>query len=182
MIILNKITGFFIIFLLTLSALSGCSGDAIKEVKEIGTQKQLFLDDSIIESSESVTLTMNPPRRTGAMTGISLAKLRLDGFVSADADYPGGEITTGLIRFGSSRMDVNLDTGGGGSLQIEILDESGKPIKGFTQSESELLVGNSVKMPVTWKNKDGVSELAGKSVRLRFLMSDCKLYSFQFVN
>lgn len=117
----------------------------------------------------------------GPLSGIGLAVMRLDGFVSADANYTGGEFTTRLIVFEGNTLIVNINTGGGGSLQVEILDESGKPIKGFTQADSELLIGNSVKLPVTWRNNYDVSELAGRPVRLRFIMRDCKLYAYQFV-
>ena len=32
---------------------------------DIGSRKQLFIDDRFIESSEGITLVMNPPRRDG---------------------------------------------------------------------------------------------------------------------
>jgi hypothetical protein len=116
-----------------------------------------------------------------AMSGIGLAIMRLDGFISADAGYSEGEFTTHMLKFEGDRLEVNIDTGGGGTLQVEILDESGNPIKGFTRSESELLTGNSVRMPVTWTEKNDVSTLAGKTVQLRFIMRDCKLYAYQFL-
>jgi hypothetical protein len=118
------------------------------------------------------------PKASGPMSGIGLAVMRLDGFISADADYTGGEITTGLITFEGNRLEVNLDTGGGGSLQVEILDKSGKPIDGYTQDDATVLCGNSVKMSVTWTDKFNVSEISGIPVKLRFIMRDCKLYSF----
>ena len=65
---------------------------------------------------------------------------------------------------------------------MELLDQNGKPIEGFTQSEATLLWGNSVRMPVTWGNRQDVSRLAGKPIKIRFIMRDCKLYAFQFVH
>src|SRR5205823_7637800 len=44
---------------------------------------------------------------------ISRATMRLDGFVSADFDYPGGSIITPPLRFQGSRLELNLDTGAG---------------------------------------------------------------------
>src|SRR3989337_3018359 len=51
---------------------------------------------------------------------IICAKQRLDGFVSLDAAYTGGWITTPPIRFEGSRLDVlrGLSTCHGGAFQI----------------------------------------------------------------
>jgi hypothetical protein len=122
------------------------------------------------------------PAAPRAMSGIAVATLRLDGFVSADADYEGSELTTRKLRFDGSRLEVNLDTGGGGSLRVEILDEAGTPLPGYTRDDATLLCGNSVRMPVTWGDREDVAALAGKPIRLRFLMRDCKLYAFGFVD
>jgi hypothetical protein len=122
------------------------------------------------------------PTSAEPMSGIGLAVMRLDGFISADADYTGGQMTTHLMTFQGKRLIVNLDTGGGGSLQVEILDKSGKPIDGYTQADATVLCGNSVKMPVTWNKNQDVSELSGYPIRLRFTMRDCKLYAFSFVD
>ena len=35
------------------------------EVVDVGSDKQLFIYDALIAESEHVTLTMNPPRKTG---------------------------------------------------------------------------------------------------------------------
>ena len=114
------------------------------------------------------------------LSGIGRAVLRLDGFVSADADYTGGELTTPPLKFAGSRLELNVDTGGGGYVWAELLDQAGKPIQGFTRKEAVPVNGNSVRMPVAWRKTSDVSELAGKPVRLRFHMRDCKLYTFQF--
>jgi len=67
------------------------------------------------------------PHAACSMSGIGLATMRLDGFVSADADYSGGELTTRLLSFEGKKLEVNVDTGGGGVLQVELLDEAGTP-------------------------------------------------------
>ncbi len=122
------------------------------------------------------------PAATKMLTGIGRAVLRLDGFVSADADYTGGEIVTPPIRFEGKSLQLNLDTSGGGSVHVALLDEKARPIQGFTEADATPLCGNSVRMPVSWgKNRD-VSKLAGRPIEIRFAMRDCKLYAFQFVN
>ncbi|QDU78778.1 hypothetical protein Pla110_04820 [Polystyrenella longa] len=113
--------------------------------------------------------------------GVSRAVLRLDGFVSANAGYEGGEMTTPLIRFTGQSLELNVDTGGGGSVLVELLDEEGQPLPGYSKNDTVPVIGNSVNMPVSWEGGTDVSELAGRPIRLRFHMQDCQLYAFQFV-
>ncbi len=123
---------------------------------------------------------VDPAASTRKMA-IDRAILRLDGFVSADAAYTGGEIVTPLLTFAGSRLELNVDPGAGGSIRIELLDENDQPIKGHTREEATALYDNSVCLPVTWGTaNDSVAALAGKPIKLRFLMRDCKLYAFQF--
>jgi hypothetical protein len=63
---------------------------------------------------------------------------------------------------------------------VEILDESGEPVPGFTLREADQLNGNSVRTVVAWQGRSNLSVLAGKSVRLHFKMRSAKLYAFQF--
>jgi hypothetical protein len=120
------------------------------------------------------------PQSPSVQTGISRAVLRLDGFMSADFDYTGGTILTPAIRFEGSRLELNLDTGAGGLGRIEIQDEQGRPIPGFTLADADFLNGNSVRMTASWKGNPDVSSLAGKPVRLLIKMRSAKLYAFQF--
>ncbi len=113
--------------------------------------------------------------------GISRAIMRLDGFVSVDAPYEGGELVTPPIRFEGNALELNLDTAGGGSVLVEILDENGEPIPGYTLDDATPLIGNMVRFPVRWGEQRYVGTLAGQVVQLRFVMRDCKLYAFQFV-
>ena len=67
------------------------------------------------------------------------------------------------------------------SVQVELLDENNRPITGYTRKEATRLFDNSVNLTVTWGDNDSVAAMAGKPIKLRFLMRDCKLYAFQFV-
>ena len=117
----------------------------------------------------------------GRATAITHAVLRLDGFVSADAAYTGGWLTTPPLVFDGNRLELNLDTSAGGFARVEIQDAAGKPIPGYTVGEADELNGNSVRMQVSWKGKTDVSKLARKPVKLHFKLLDCKLYAFQFL-
>jgi hypothetical protein len=109
------------------------------------------------------------------------AIFRLDGFVSADAAYQGGELTTPLLTFTGSRLQYNAKTGGGGFIRTEILDSTGAPVPGFTLADSHRVNGNSVRHLAAWRGSADVSPLAGQPVRLRLVMRDTKLFALQFV-
>lgn len=109
------------------------------------------------------------------------AVLRLDGFISADADYTGGELVTKRLLFSGKFLQLNVDTSAGGTVKVEIQDASGKAIPGFSESDSDEINGNYIRASVSWNGKTDVSSLAGKPIRVRFILRDTKLYSFQFL-
>ncbi|UCH36305.1 MAG: hypothetical protein JSV65_08105 [Armatimonadota bacterium] len=111
---------------------------------------------------------------------ISRVVQRLDGYVSADAAYGGGELTTVPIIFAGKQLELNVDTGVAGSAQVEILDGEGTPVPGFALADADVIKGNYIARTVTWQGSDDVSALAGKPVQLHFVMRDAKLYAFQF--
>ncbi len=112
---------------------------------------------------------------------VSRVVQRLDGFVSADAAYSGGELTTARVVFAGTRLQLNVDAGVAGSAAAEILDSRGKPMPGFSLAEADPIKLNHIAATVTWQGKDDLSALTGKPVQLRFVMRDAKLYAFQFV-
>ena len=120
------------------------------------------------------------PAGEGHLSGIGRAILRLDGFVSADAGYGGGEIVTPVVRFEGEGLELNVDTGGGGAVRVELQDAGGRPLGGYTEKDASWICGNSVRMPVRWGKSGDVGALAGQPVRIRFVMRDCKLYAFRF--
>lgn len=121
------------------------------------------------------------PQAAAPETAISRAILRLDGFIAAVADYTGGTLLTPPLRFAGKQLVLNLDAGGGGFARIEIVDEAGRPIPGFTYHDADELNGNSVRMTATWRGQADLSALASRPVRLHIRMRSARLYSFQFV-
>ncbi len=106
--------------------------------------------------------------------------LRTDGFVSVNAPFAGGEMRTRPIRFSGNELVLNFSTGAAGGIRIEIQDEEGKPVPGYTLEESESVVGDSIERAVRWKQARDLRALAGRTVRLRFVMKDADIYSLQF--
>jgi hypothetical protein len=106
--------------------------------------------------------------------------LRTDGFISVNAGAQTGEFTTRPLVFSGNQLYVNLSTSAAGLLQVEMLDESGKAIPGFTRNDCPLVYGDSIDLNVKWKDGRDLAPLAGKPVQVRFVMKECDLFSFQF--
>ena len=111
---------------------------------------------------------------------VGVAVHRLDGFVSADAPYTGGQLITLPMVFRGSRLELNINVAAMGAARVEIQDEDGAPIPRFTLEDCDRILMNDVAHVVFWQGVPDVSELAGRPVRLRFVMSSAKLYAFQF--
>jgi hypothetical protein len=105
---------------------------------------------------------------------------RIDGFVSVTAPLSGGELLTKPIRFQGTRLSLNYSTSAVGSLRIEIQDEAGKPLPGFSLSDAPDHYGDSLEQVALWKPGVNLKTLAGQTIRLRFVLRDADLYSFQF--
>ena len=106
--------------------------------------------------------------------------LRTDGFASVHAGAEIGEMVTHPLRFAGERLVLNLATSAGGSARVEVQNESGEPIPGFTLQECKPLVGDAIEMQVRWGKAAELSQLAGKPVRLRFVLQEADLFALQF--
>jgi hypothetical protein len=105
--------------------------------------------------------------------------LRLDGLTSIRGDYDGGEVVTRPLKFSGSDLLLNFATSAAGSIRVEVQDEAGSPIPGFALQDCREMVGNEIERAVAWKDAR-VGTLAGKTVRLRFVLKDADIYAMQF--
>lgn len=109
------------------------------------------------------------------------ATIRPDGFVSVVGPYTGwGEFTTHPLVFAGDHLMLNYSTSGGGSLQVELQDEAGVPIPGFTLAECDEIYGDKIDGVVRWHERADVSGLAGQSICLRARLRDAHLFAFRF--
>ncbi|MBN2290772.1 MAG: hypothetical protein JXM70_00010 [Pirellulales bacterium] len=106
--------------------------------------------------------------------------MRLDGFASIQAGYDGGRVLTKLLKFKGKQLVLNFATSAAGSVRVEIQDDQGNPIPGFTLADSDQTIGNEIERAVSWKGKTDVSSLAGRPVRLLFELKDADVFAFQF--
>ncbi len=108
--------------------------------------------------------------------------IRLDGFVSLNAAFAGGEMTTKPLVFSGSQLLVNYATSAAGSLRVAIVEADGTAIPGFTADDAVELYGDSTAQPIRWKHGTDTSSLASRPVRLIFQLKDGDLYSYRFTD
>ena len=82
------------------------------------------------------------------------------------------------FTFTGEELVVNFSTSAVGSLRVEVQDLNRAPIPGFELSPE--LFGDSIEQQIRWPNNPNLKAWAGKPVRLRFVLRDADLYSFQF--
>ena len=109
-----------------------------------------------------------------------LAVQRLDGFMSADAAYTGGWLVTPPISFSGCELELNIDCKATGHAVVELRDEHDLPIKGFAAADCDLIRGNHIHYTVTWQGDGDVSALAGRPLRMKFVMRNARLFAFEF--
>ena len=108
---------------------------------------------------------------------IGLATLPIDRFVALQATDKGEVLTRPLSgSLGTLHVNANAE---GGSLRVEVTDSEGTPIRGYDRQACHVLTADSLNHAVHW---DEAAQLEPSSapVRLRFIFSDAKLYSFWF--
>lgn len=118
---------------------------------------------------------------TGKSSYLRRYTLRLDGFASLNASRRGGEMVTRPLRFKGSVLSLNFSSSAAGSIAVEIQDEAGRPIPGYTMAECQPVYGDDLERKVTWTHGADVASLQDRVVRLRFSISDADLFALRFV-
>lgn len=117
---------------------------------------------------------------TGNSSRLRRYTLRIDGFSSVHASHSGGEFTTKTIIFKGSVLLLNFSTSAAGCVRIEIQDPQGNPIKGFHLADCSEIFGDAIDYSVKWNGEPDLNEIAGKPVRLRFVLRDADIYALRF--
>ncbi|HFE52198.1 MAG TPA: exo-alpha-sialidase [Bacteroidetes bacterium] len=110
--------------------------------------------------------------------GIGRAVTRLDRLVGLRArpDTLGRVLTRPLHVEGNLVLNASAT---GGEIRVSVHTAEDKVIPGWTAAECQPVRGDAVAAPVHWR-EHGLSELAGKTVRLRFHLRNATLYTFDF--
>lgn len=110
---------------------------------------------------------------------IGLATLRLDGFVGLHAGEQEGIVITHPFKLEGDKLTVNM-AAREGDASVEVLDDSGQPLAGFSGQEVVPATGvDELRWQPRWKEHADLSTLRSKIVRLKFRFRNATLYSFQ---
>jgi hypothetical protein len=135
---------------------------------------------SLLGSANELSLYAGESYWTGDSSELRRYTLRLDGFVSAHAPRTGGELVTKPLTFAGKELALNFATSAAGSVRVELQDVSGKPLPGFALDDCAPIFGDTVDRVIGWTGQPNLAKVAGRPVRIRFVLNDAHVYSFQF--
>lgn len=143
-------------------------------------------DLSMIYYASRIRHNQNSPQWVSSQGVYTRAVLTLDRYVSMQANLEPAEFVTHPLVFSGIRLELNADVGPEASswpegfIKVELQDEAGHPLPGFSLEECVPVEGNSVRHQVSWKKGSDLSPLAGKKIKMRCQARDACLYAFQF--
>lgn len=108
---------------------------------------------------------------------VGLATLRQDGFVSLDAGASEGTVTTKPLVGLAGPLRMNYQAQAGGSVRVEVQDEAGQPVAGYSADDCTPLEGDFTDATVRWGAR---SELPTSpcTLRLKLVLQNAAVYSF----
>ena len=118
--------------------------------------------------------TVEADEQPGAMTSICLARIRRDRFVAMQGVCPGAYLTTRMLEHPGGCLEVNAEAAG--RAWVEVLDENGAPLPGYTRAEAIPLEGDHLDHAAAWRER---RRLPDRPVRLRFYIGEGALFAFR---
>ena len=120
-----------------------------------------------------------PPRRK--FNGV--ARLPLDRFVSRDSiKNNNGTLLTPLVRFDpdTEQLQLNAHVAAGGEIRVQLRDEQGRVLPGYSFDECSPIQGDSIRHPVRWQNHKGPlgKTFGGRALKMELLLRRARLFAF----
>ncbi len=117
-----------------------------------------------------------PQYKDKMTTGIGLATMPLDRFAGLEPIEQYGQVTLKPMELdGHSSITINADATSG-SIQVELMDEDGYRIQGFSKEEAVSIRGDDLRHEVRWKNNK-LSDLPDGEYVLRIHLDNANLYA-----
>ena len=130
----------------------------------------------------SILISEHYMQKDGAPVRLRRLSIRPWGFVSVHAGFEGGEMATKPLVFSGKSLRLNYSTSAAGSVQVEVQDENGQAIPGFGLNDMTPLFGDELDAAITWGDSGDLSRLAGRPVRLRFVLKDADVFALRFAD
>lgn len=141
------------------------------EVLDIGSRRELMVDDFLVERLRGARLQLHHP---------TPREVALETDRPWESNMSGGELLTKPLVFEGNRLELNVATSAAGNVRVEIQEADGEPIDGFRIDDCHEIIGDTLAYTARWRDRAGVRALECRPVRPRILMRDSDLYSLQF--
>lgn len=92
-----------------------------------------------------------------------------------------GFFSTPKVLLNGNRIVLNYKTAFSGSLKMELRNEKGEVIKGYSFTDCDIMSGDKIGHTVSWNGNKDLSSIYEKTIIMAFEMCTAKLYSFEFV-
>jgi len=109
---------------------------------------------------------------------LEYATIREDGFMAVEAEAA-GEFWTVPLELEGDHLQLNAWTHFGGKVAVEVCDEAGKPLAGYSLADTVALTGDCLFDEVHFQNHENLAELKGRPIRLHFRLTRGRLYCFR---
>lgn len=106
------------------------------------------------------------------------AKWPADRMVALEAVETGEFTSVPFVLRGNS-IEINFATSNEGHIQVEVRDETFKPIPSRTFQEADQLKGDQLACTVTWNGARDLSAIRSKLIWLNFRLNQAKLFSIR---
>ena len=150
----------------------------------VGDQPEpIILDDRVYLFYQACNFnhTASDGRRPHSEISGAMCTFTRDRFVSLETGIPQPcRVVTKPFVVEHPRLFLNAATWGDGAIRVEVLRRDWKPVEGFTAADANDVKGNALNHPVRWNRSRDLAALVGTEVRLKFNMTDSRLFALGF--
>ena len=120
------------------------------------------------------------PGWNGGQTGLGLATLRPEGFVSLTTDAREGVMGTHTVVGTGNMLVVNAECADKGFLAVELTDADDNIVQGYERFSCDTFTGDSTEHFVSWGGRTRLpTNVVAEGIKVRFYSRYCDLYSFK---
>jgi len=113
------------------------------------------------------------------VSGLGYATILKDRFACIESLGDIGQITFKEIDFSNCKgITINADATKG-RIRVEILNEEGYRVRGFSKDDAIEITGDSLTHSVLWKNKS-IQDLPAGKFRIRLHLENAKVYALTY--
>jgi len=108
---------------------------------------------------------------------ICLATLPKDRFCALEAGPTEGLVRTKPFLWEGGKLCLNGKVHNSGGIRVEVLDEAGAPIAGFTRDDAATMHGDSPAWEPAWGREATLDALRGRTIALCLHLANARLYA-----